>query len=115
VCVGRDVELAELAGAEARQREQVKLAARRQRAVGADRGEVHRRLVGTGKKGTTTRQERVGNVAQRSSSTTATTIMADGDDTATLWKVNRTIHEMVKDRVRCFFSPFVFSTRAKPL
>jgi len=26
--------------------------------------------------------------------------MADGDETAKLWKVNRTIHELVKDRVR---------------
>jgi len=27
-------------------------------------------------------------------------IMSEGDDSATLWKVNRTVHEMVKDRVR---------------
>jgi hypothetical protein len=26
-------------------------------------------------------------------------IMSDGDDSAGLWKVNRTIHELVKDRV----------------
>ncbi len=26
--------------------------------------------------------------------------MADGDDSAALWKVNRTIHELVKDRVQ---------------
>jgi hypothetical protein len=25
--------------------------------------------------------------------------MSDGDDSAALWKVNRTIHELVKDRV----------------
>ncbi len=25
-------------------------------------------------------------------------IMSDGDDSAALWKVNRTIHELVKDR-----------------
>ncbi len=29
--------------------------------------------------------------------------MSDGDEVAKLWKVNRTIHELVKDRVRkCF-------------
>jgi len=27
-------------------------------------------------------------------------IMSDGDDSAALWKVNRTIHELVKDRVQ---------------
>jgi hypothetical protein len=27
--------------------------------------------------------------------------MADVDETAKLWKVNRTIHELVKDRVSC--------------
>jgi hypothetical protein len=26
--------------------------------------------------------------------------MSDGDDSAALWKVNRTIHELVKDRVQ---------------
>ena len=34
--------------------------------------------------------------------------MSDGDDSAALWKVNRTIHELVKDRVQRAFpnSPF---------
>jgi hypothetical protein len=27
----------------------------------------------------------------------------EGDETAKLWKVNRTIHELVKDRVRMLF------------
>jgi hypothetical protein len=27
-------------------------------------------------------------------------IMSDSDDSAALWKVNRTIHELVKDRVQ---------------
>ena len=30
-----------------------------------------------------------------------TSSMADVDETAKLWKVNRTIHELVKDRVSC--------------
>jgi hypothetical protein len=33
--------------------------------------------------------------------------MSDGDDSAALWKVNRTIHELVKDRVQqCLNFPF---------
>jgi hypothetical protein len=28
------------------------------------------------------------------------TVMGDVDESAKLWKVNRTIHELVKDRVR---------------
>jgi len=30
-----------------------------------------------------------------------TSFMGDVDETAKLWKVNRTIHELVKDRVSC--------------
>ncbi len=34
--------------------------------------------------------------------------MSDGDDSAALWKVNRTIHELVKDRVHQYLSKFPF-------
>ena len=34
---------------------------------------------------------------------TAISSMSEGDETAKLWKVNRTIHELVKDRVGLLF------------
>ncbi len=34
--------------------------------------------------------------------------MSDGDDSAALWKVNRTIHELVKDRVQQCLPKFPF-------
>lgn len=48
---------------------------------------------------------------------TAISSMSEGDETAKLWKVNRTIHELVKDRVGLlfFFNPISLSTLHRAL